>query len=122
MLAKILIVEDEILVGMMLKKKIENHGYQVTDIATSGEEAIVMAELQIPDLLFMDVGLNGLLNGVATAKQIKEKRDIPVIFFTGNHRDEKLIANSKELRPVAILDKMCSFSEVIRAIELALPL
>ncbi|MFW2365758.1 MAG: response regulator [Desulforhopalus sp.] len=120
MTAKILIVEDEILVGMMLKKKIEKHGYVVDDIATSGEEAIEMAESGNPDLLFMDVSLPGSLDGVDTAIKIKEKRDIPVIFFTGNHRDENLIRRSEKVKPVAILDKMGSFAEVICSMQKAL--
>lgn len=120
MAIKILIVEDEILVGMMLKKKIERFGYQVDNIATTGEEAVDMAETGKPDLLFMDVSLPGDLDGVETAIKIKEKRDIPVIFFTGNHRDESLIRRSRAVKPVAILDKMGSFNEVITSVERAL--
>lgn len=120
MAAKILIVEDEILVGMMLRKKIEKYGYVVDEIATSGEEAIEMAETGKPDLLFMDVSLPGSLDGVETAIKIKEKRDVPVIFFTGNHRDENLISRSRKVRPVAILDKMGSFAEVISSMQKAL--
>jgi CheY-like chemotaxis protein len=118
--ARILIVEDEILVGMMLKKKIEDFGYHVVDIATSGEEAVVMAENQKPDLLFMDVSLPGDLDGIEAAKMIKEQQDVPVIFFTGNHMDESLLQRSKELKPVAILDKMGSFEDVISSVEQAL--
>lgn len=120
MAAKILIVEDEILVGMMLKKKIEKYGYVVGEIATTGEEAIEMAETGKPDLLFMDVSLPGSLDGVETAMKIKENMDVPVIFFTGNHRDENLIRRSKEVQPIAILDKMGSFTEVINSVQLAL--
>lgn len=120
MAAKILIVEDEILVGMMLKKKIEKYGYVVGEIATSGEEAIEMAETGKPDLLFMDVSLPGGLDGVEAAVKIKEKRDVPVIFFTGNHRDENLIRRSSKVEPVAILDKMGSFAEVISSMQKAL--
>ncbi len=73
-----------------------------------------------PDLLFMDVALPGKIDGVEAARQIKEKLDIPVIFFTGNHRDKQLIERSKELSPIAILDKLGSFEAVIRAVESAL--
>ncbi|MGW8195064.1 MAG: response regulator [Desulforhopalus sp.] len=120
MALKILIVEDEILVGMMLKKNIERHGYVVDEIATSGEEAVSMAETHRPDLLFMDVSLPGDLDGVEAALKIKEKMDIPVIFFTGNHMDKELVRRSKAVNPVAILDKMGSFSEVINSVRRAL--
>ena len=116
----ILLVEDEILVGMMLRKKIEAKGYTVMEIASTGEEAIHLAEKNRPDLLFMDVGLPGKIDGIEAARQILERIDIPVIFFTGNHSDRQLIERSKELAPVAILDKMGSFDEVLRAVDLAL--
>lgn len=116
----ILLVEDEVLVGMMLKKKIESYGYTTSEIITTGEEAVEQAKIEKPDLLFMDVTLPGSIDGVEAARQIKEHMDIPVIFFTGNHRDKQLIERSKELSPVAILDKLGSFEAVIRAVEAVL--
>lgn len=116
----ILLVEDEILVGMMLQKKLRSYGYEVSDVITSGEEAVERARVESPDLLFMDVALPGRIDGVEAARQIKEFLDIPVIFFTGNHRDKQLIERSKELSPVAILDKLGSFYTVIKTVERAL--
>lgn len=116
----ILLVEDEILVGMMLKKKIQAYGYDTSEIITTGEEAVSSAMRDKPDLLFMDVALPGKIDGVEAARQIKEKLEIPVIFFTGNHRDKELIERSKQLSPIAILDKLGSFEAVIRAVESAL--
>lgn len=120
MSATILIVEDEILVGMMLKKKIEANGYRVCDIATSGREAIAMAAAWRPDVLFMDVSLPGDLDGVDAALKIRETQDVPVVFFTGNHLDGNLFRRSEKMQPVAILDKMGPFSAVIKAVEQAL--
>jgi CheY-like chemotaxis protein len=116
----ILLVEDEILVGMMLQKKMRSYGYQISDVITSGEEAVERARVENPALLFMDVALPGRIDGVEAARQIKEFLDIPVIFFTGNHRDKQLIERSKELAPVAILDKLGSFGTVLKAVEHAL--
>ena len=117
---RILLVEDEVLVGMMLQKKIKSYGYETSEIITTGEEAVERALVENPDLLFMDVFLPGNIDGVEAARQIKEFLDIPVIFFTGNHRDKQLIERSKELAPIAILDKLGSFNAVIRAVECAL--
>lgn len=117
---RILLVEDEILVGMMLKKKIEAEGYVTSEVITSGEEAVKVAQDERPDLLFMDVALSGKIDGVEAARRIKESLDIPVIFFTGNHRDNDLLHRSKELNPVAILDKLGSFATVLKAVECAL--
>lgn len=113
----IMLVEDEVLVGMMLRKKIEAHGYMTSEVITTGEEAVQWARSEKPDLLFMDVALPGKIDGVEAARQIKELFDIPVVFFTGNHRDTELIERSKALCPVAILDKLGSFDAVIRAVE-----
>lgn len=120
MSATILIVEDEILVGMMLKKQVEARGYRVCDIAADGREAIAMAAAFRPDVLLMDVGLPGDLDGVETALKIRETQDVPVVLFTGNHLDENLIRRSEEMKPVAILDKMGPFAAVIEAVERAL--
>jgi len=117
MSGKILIVEDEILVGMMLKKRIEQHGFQVCEIATTGHAAIEMAAQFKPELIVMDVSLPGDLDGVSAAKIIKENQNVSVVFFTGNHMDQDLISRSKEIEPVAILDKMGPFSEVIAALK-----
>ena len=116
----ILLVEDEILVGMMLQKKMRSYGYQISDVITSGDEAVEQARVENPALLFMDVALPGRIDGVEAARQIKDFLDIPVIFFTGNHRDKQLIERSKELAPVAILDKLGSFGTVLKAVERAL--
>jgi CheY-like chemotaxis protein len=113
----IMLVEDEVLVGMMLRKRIEAHGYITSDVITTGEEAVQWARSEKPDLLFMDVALPGKIDGVEATRQIKTFLDIPVIFFTGNHRDPQIIERSKALFPVAILDKLGSFDAVIRAVE-----
>lgn len=120
MSAKILIVEDEILVGLMLKKKIEASGYQVCELATTGDEAVAIAAACKPDVLFMDVSLPGDCDGVEAALRIRSMQNLPVVFFTGNHLDENLIRRSEQIRPVAILDKMGPFSAVLKAVEQAL--
>ncbi len=55
----ILLVEDEIFVGMMLQKKIRSYGYQISDVITTGEEAVERARVENPELRFMDVTLPG---------------------------------------------------------------
>lgn len=113
----ILIVEDEILVGMMLKKTIEHQGYRVIDIVTTGEAAIAKVAEQVPDLLFMDVTLSGEIDGITTAEKIKAIKDIPVIFFTGNHLEGDMLRRLKSVCPVAILDKMGSMQVVIETVK-----
>lgn len=113
----VMIVEDEILVGMMLKKKIEEHGFRVLDIVTTGEAAITAVMEQQPDLLLMDVGLPGGMDGITAAELIKEHHDIPVIFFTGNRWDAEIELRTQRVNPVAILDKMGNFRVILETVR-----
>ncbi len=79
---KILIVEDEILIAEDLRLVLQRLGYQVVGIASSGIEAIQKAGKLYPDLVLMDVRLQGSLDGVETARQIRKAVDIPIIYVT----------------------------------------
>lgn len=120
MKSKIMIVEDEVLIGMMIKRKVEAEGYLVCDIPTSGEQAVEQAALEKPDMLIMDICLAGQMNGIEAARKIKEEQNTPVVFFTGNNTDKHLIAQSKDINPVAIVNKMGSINELFSAIKQAL--
>ncbi len=79
---KVLIVEDEILIAEDLRLTLERLGHQVVAIAASGNEAIRKADELHPDLVLMDVRLQGAMNGIETARKIKSKVDVPVIYVT----------------------------------------
>jgi CheY-like chemotaxis protein len=86
--AKILIVEDEIIVAMALRKEIEDLGYEVCSLSLSGEEAFEIAENEKPDLVIMDIHIQGAMDGIEAARQIKDRFGIPIIFATGYSEDE----------------------------------
>lgn len=86
----ILIVEDELLIAHMIATKLEKIGYNVLKIATSGQEALESVVQEQPDLILMDIVLQGELDGIETAAQIKSKLDVPVIFLTAYANDETL--------------------------------
>ena len=79
---RILVVEDEHIVSMGIRIMLKNLGYAVTGIASSGEEAISMAESTRPDLVLMDIMLKGNLNGIEASKEIITRLDIPVLYLT----------------------------------------
>lgn len=115
---KVLVVEDEVLVGIMLCKKLRSMGYSVAEVATTGEAAIARAGEESPHVILMDVTLAGDLNGLEAARTIKRNYNIPIIIFSGY--DQKLLSNqTKEIKPVAVISKMGSMSELTRAIEKA---
>jgi CheY-like chemotaxis protein len=79
---RILIVEDEHIVAMGIKRMLKNMGYTLAGIASSGEEAINKAESTLPDLVLMDIMLKGEMNGIEAAKEIKSRFGIPVVYLT----------------------------------------
>ena len=75
----ILITEDEIMVARDLEQRLHKFGYQVADIVDTGEEAVQKAALLHPDLVLMDIRLNGEMDGIAAAAQ-------GVVPLLGSHR------------------------------------
>lgn len=82
MKARILIVEDESIVQLDMQSKLQRLGYTVAGSAVSGEEAIIKSAELKPDLILMDVRLEGPMDGVEAAAQIRAAREIPVLFLT----------------------------------------
>lgn len=77
----ILIVEDEIIIALDLKKTLEKFGHSVKGIVSTGEEAIKLAESLKPDIILMDINLKGNLNGIEAAKEIFENNPEENIIF-----------------------------------------
>jgi CheY-like chemotaxis protein len=87
-LARILVVEDEAVVAMSECFVLESLGYQVTSSVASGEQAIAAAERECPDLVLMDVRLQGRMSGVDAAREIHRRFGIPIVFVTANEGEE----------------------------------
>ncbi len=115
---KVLVVEDEILVGIMLSRKLESFGYTVGELIINGEEAVEVAGRERPDVILMDIALSGNLNGLEAARQIRRRYGIPIIIFTGYDTD-KLSGEASDIDPVAVVSKLDTIEEVLRAIEKA---
>jgi len=81
---KIMIVEDEIIIAEDIKYTLQSLGHEVTSIVASGELAIAYAEVEKPDTIFMDILLEGDVNGIEAAIIINRKINIPIIFCTSN--------------------------------------
>ncbi|AKB86121.1 response regulator [Methanococcoides methylutens] len=117
--ANILVVEDENIVALSIKKKLELMGYSVIDTASSGEDAVVKADLFYPDLVLMDVMLRGEMDGIEAAKMIREKFDIPVIFLTA-YTDDKTLERAKMAEPYGYISKPFKEQDLKSNIEMAL--
>ncbi len=101
---RILIVEDDMIIAANLSLQLSQLGYEITGIESRGEEAVVHAQLNPPDLILMDVNLKGSLDGVETVRQIHQNRSIPVIYLTANN-DEATFNRAKSTRPKAFISK-----------------
>jgi len=116
---KILIVEDEMLIGAKISMLLSDMGYETLGIIPSGEKAIAFIESEKPDIILMDIVLKGKLDGIETAKIIHKTNDIPFIYLTSN-TDDHHFNRSKSTRPFAFISKPFKRLDLQRAIELTL--
>jgi CheY-like chemotaxis protein len=79
----ILIVEDDGLIALYLTELLERVGYRVAGAVSSGETVLrILEKASPPNLILMDIGLDGSLDGIETARQVQERFSIPLIFVT----------------------------------------
>lgn len=116
---KILVVEDESIVAMDIKHRLENMGYIVPAITSSGEEAVEKASETDPDLILMDIVLKGEIDGIEAAQQIKENLDVPIVYLTA-YSDERTLKRAKITGPFGYIIKPFEDRELHSAIEVAL--
>jgi len=116
---RILIVEDESLIAYDLAGSLEHLGYEVAGIATSGEDAIRMVEEDRPDLILMDIILDGEMDGIETAREIHNRHNIPVIYLTAN-ADEATVTRARDTAPHAYITKPTNERELFSNIDTAL--
>jgi PAS domain S-box-containing protein len=116
---KILIVEDERIVAEDIKTKLEYVGYAVAGIASSGEESIIKAKKLQPDLVLMDIVLEGKMDGMEAAAQILSRFNIPVVYLTA-YSDERTLKKAKATEPFGFIIKPFEAQDLFTAIEMAL--
>ncbi|MCD1295597.1 hypothetical protein CUJ83_11365 [Methanocella sp. CWC-04] len=116
---KILVVEDESIIALNLKNMLIGLGYNSAGIVSSGESAIKKATETKPDLVLMDIFLNGKMDGVEAAENIYKNLDIPVVYLTA-YADEKTLQRAKATVPYGYLLKPFEENELYITIEIAL--
>jgi signal transduction histidine kinase len=115
----ILIVEDERVVARDIEGALIRFGYRVVGIASSGEEAILVARQESPGLVLMDIHLRGDLDGIETARQIGQERAVPIIFLTA-FSDRETIERATATEPFGYIVKPFKEVDLRCQIELAL--
>jgi PAS domain S-box-containing protein len=118
-LAKILIVEDEVIVARTIASQLDQLGYTVIGKASSGKAAISRASETKPDLILMDIIIKGEMDGITTASYIHEQLDIPIIFLTA-YGDEQTLERAKVTQPFGYVVKPFTIRDLRISIEIAL--
>lgn len=115
---KILIVEDDMIIAMVLEKMIKNLKHSVAGKVITGKEAIDKAHKESPDLILMDIQLNDEIDGISVMQEIRKKSDIPVIYITGNS-DRFNRMKAKETNYIDYLVKPIQLKELEQSIDKA---
>ena len=117
--AKILIVEDEAIVAMDIETRVSLLGYQIVGIAGKGDEAIALSKKFRPDLILMDIRLQGDMDGISAAVVIRSDYRVPVVFLTAFAEDNTL-ERAKQVEPYGYLLKPFEDRELNVMIEMAI--
>ncbi len=116
---QIMVVEDEGLVALEIKEGLENMGYEVPHVLSSGKEAIEHVMIDRPDLVLMDIRLEGGVDGIEAAEQIRKIFNVPVVFLTA-HSDEKTLQRAKLTESYGYILKPFEEKALRATIEVAL--
>lgn len=116
---KILVVEDDKILAIGLEKKLEDSGFTITGIASSGAEAIDSVREIQPDLVLMDIVLKGAMDGIETAKFIISLYDIPIIYLTA-YADDEILERAEKTCPYGYILKPYKDNELIANIKMAI--
>lgn len=114
--AKVLIVEDETITALGIKKDLENSDEISVCIVNNAVDAVMTAQKEKPDVIIMDIMLKGKLNGIDAAGIISGKYNIPIIYLTAYHDDETYY-NANLTNPVKIITKPYSKPDLIETIN-----
>ena len=116
---RILIVEDDAFLAMLLRDLLYESGYEVVGVAADAKGAVQQAATGNPDLVLADIHLRGHVDGIQAAIEIKKRHDIEVVFLTSAD-DSATVERAKTARPAAYLNKPTDLLRVVDAVERAL--
>jgi len=119
MYARILIVEDEQVTAEDLRDTLTGLGYTVTASVSNGADAIAQVKENAPDMVLMDIRIQGEIDGTATARVLRERFQIPVIYLTA-HADTETLQRAKDAEPLGYIMKPFQEASLHAGIEIAL--
>jgi len=115
----VLIVEDEAIIALDIKRLLSSSGFGVAAVASTAEQAIRAIETSKPDLVLMDVHLKGAKDGIETALHIRNTYHLPVVFVTA-HADKATLERARQTEPFGYIVKPISALSLTSTVEMAL--
>ena len=115
---RVMLVEDEIIVAWDIAETLKRLGYQIVGMADSAEQALHLAETLAPDLILMDIRLNGLQDGIEAARLIRERTGRGVIYLTA-HADLATMERAAATEPLGYVFKPFSLEGLRTALQRA---
>lgn len=112
------ILDDEVVICETLSKYLRELGYDVLDYALTYDEAIDLLSNQQPDIMLLDININGPLTGIDFAKHLRENYEIPLIFIS-SYSDKNTIDTAKTSKPNGYLVKPFTKDDLYAAIEVS---
>lgn len=116
---KVLIVEDDPLLARDLRSEVYGLGFEVMGLAESAKEALSAANETHPDLVLMDIGIDGSMDGIETAQILRNNYQVPVVFLTSSS-DEATILRAAQTMPYGYLVKPFKLNDLKASIHTAL--
>ena len=100
-----LIVEDETMIALGLEAHLRELGFQVCDLAADGHQAFSHAMSNRPNVVLMDINLEGNREGIEVARRLRETCDVPIVFVTGCTDSETVEVLRSEVPGAPVLPK-----------------
>lgn len=116
--ARILVVEDEAIVALNLQQRLELLGYDVPAIAASGQESLDLINDLLPDLVLMDIHIQGHMDGIEVASRLRQSHPVPVIYLTA-YAEDATLERARQTQPYGYLLKPFSERELHATIQMA---
>ena len=116
---RVLIVEDEAIISLDIKRLLSSSGFSVAAVAATAEQALRAIETSAPDLVLMDIHLKGAKDGIETASEIRNLFHLPVVFVTA-HADKATLERARKTEPFGYIVKPISALSLTSTVEMAL--
>lgn len=117
--ARVFIVEDERIIAMDIHNSLAASGYDIVGQTDRGEDAVKLTGELLPDLILMDIGLKGEIDGIEAATRIRRQFDLPVIFLTA-FTTPTILERARQAEPFGYVVKPYDERELISNIEMAI--